>query len=60
MEIIRYNIKSLVGILAAIISLVSCGKQGPTEDEFASAAENYADIVLANYQDSYDETVKLK
>ncbi|MEM8566084.1 MAG: imelysin family protein [Bacteroidota bacterium] len=56
----HYKIKPLLCIVVAAVLLISCGKQGPTEEEFAAAAENYADIVLANYQDSYNETVKLK
>lgn len=46
--------------MSSVVLFISCGSQGPTEKEFEAAAENYADIVLASYQDSYSETVKLK
>ncbi|MEM0940449.1 MAG: imelysin family protein [Bacteroidota bacterium] len=47
-------------LIVTTISLLSCEMKSVTDEEFASAAENYADIVLANYQDSYDQTIKLK
>lgn len=48
--------------VGTILMLTFCSgkKMEVTEDEFAAAAENYSNIVLASYQDSYDETVKLK
>ncbi len=47
--------------VGTISLLPSCsGSNEVTENDFAAAAENYANIVVASYQDSYDETVKLK
>lgn len=48
-----------VFIIATIV-LLSCENKSVTDEEFATAAENYADIVLANYQDAYNQTIKLK
>ncbi|MEM1217775.1 MAG: imelysin family protein [Bacteroidota bacterium] len=48
--------------LSVLFFLASCNspETGLSEDELKAAASNYADIVLANYQDSYDEAAKLK
>ncbi|MEM6642104.1 MAG: imelysin family protein [Bacteroidota bacterium] len=56
---LRINIWGAVGF-AILLTSSSCTTGGITEAEFHQAAENYADIVLANYNDSYTETVKLK
>ncbi len=49
----------LIGLLL-VLSACNSEPQGPTDEQFQAAAETYADIVLASYQDSYDEAVKLK
>lgn len=56
------KILGAICVMSTILSLSSCSgvNKGVTEDEFAAAAENYANIVIASYRDSYDETVKLK
>ena len=45
-------------ILALPLLFTSCEKVD--EDRFDAAAENYAEIVLANYNDSYNEALTLK
>ncbi|MEL7248662.1 MAG: imelysin family protein [Bacteroidota bacterium] len=49
-------------LLSVLLVLSACNSepQGPTDEQFQAAAETYTDIVLASYQDSYDEAVKLK
>ena len=46
-------LKSLgaICVMSTILSLSSCSgvNKGVTEDEFAAAAENYANIVIASY-----------
>lgn len=68
------NIRKLLTLLCAVgamLFLGACasengntggetGATGKVDEQLAAAAANYADIVLATYQDAYDQTARLK
>ena len=58
MKIVKSHLNGAILICNLLVS--ACTSKGISDAEFNAAAENYANIVLANYEDSYALTKALK
>jgi len=56
------NLLRLLLVVLSFSTVIACGDddENISSTRFEAAAEQYADIVLASYNDSYDEAVKLR
>lgn len=56
----KLNTLKTLAFLLVVVLISSCTKEETTAEKFKKAADNYVDIVVASYDDSYTEAKKLR